>query len=207
MLSTGALSPSHQHVVKLREGIRPAFVSRASVALLWHRSPSMYWPHWECSGLPNPFGKSHIHLGFPAQFHSLTPENKCFLGLFIGGPCGMKQEGVLRKKTLHELLTCDLDLSSFPFPKLGWYFNLGIGWLGAGGATQLVPTGFQTALKNSKFSSTALILKVTIYQGKILTQSTLIPDGKFALIKRIMAHIRHTHSEEGAKELTEVNKS
>lgn len=69
-------------------------------------------------------------------------------------------------------LICPLS----PFQS-GWYFNLGIGLLGAGGATQLVTTGFQAALEHFKFSSTLLVLQITISQGKTLQQSTLIPVG------------------------------
>lgn len=133
----------------------------------------MYQPHWECRGLLNPFG-NHTSTWLPHSDSQPNPREQVFLGTFPWETLWHEQEGVLRKKTLHELFICDLDLSSFPFPKSGWYFNLGIGWLGAGGATQLVPAGFQTALEHSKFSSTVLVLQVTISQGKTLAQSTLI---------------------------------
>lgn len=51
-------------------------------------------------GSSKPFLEITHPLGFPAQFRSLSPENKCTLGLFLEGPYGMRQEGVLRKKTL-----------------------------------------------------------------------------------------------------------
>lgn len=161
MLSTGALINSFCFMC-LHDFVVTQITSHVSTPLGMQGSSK---PFWEIT----------YPLAFPAQILSLTPENKCSLGLFLGEAYGMRQEGVLRKKTLHELLTCDLDLSSLPFPKSGWYFNFGIGWLGAGDATQFIPKGFQTAVEHSKFSSTALVLQVTISQGKTLAQSTLIP--------------------------------
>lgn len=142
-------------------------------------------PLWLCCDtdhLPsiNPIGNAgvsqtllgnHTSAWLPCSVSQPNPRERVLPGTCPWGTLWHKA-GVLRKKTVHELLTCDLNLSSFPFAKSGWCFHLGYGWLGAGGDTELVPIGFWTALEHSEFSSTALLLQIAVSWGKTLVQST-----------------------------------
>lgn len=79
-------------------------------------------------GYPKPFWEIIHLLGFPAQFPSLTPENKCSLGLVLGEPCGIRQESWERKLYMSYLcVTWICPLS--PLQSQGDAFTLAMaGW-------------------------------------------------------------------------------
>lgn len=178
MLSTGALSPSHQSIScgRAQRGNQTSFCFACPCGFVVTQITSHVSTPLGMQGSSKPFWEITHPLGFPAQFPSLSPESKCTLGFFLEGPYGMRQEGVLRKKTLWTTYMWPWSVL-FPLSKVKGVLQpcywLAGGWC----ATQLVPTGFQTALEHSKFPSTALVLQVTVFQDRTLAQSTLIPVG------------------------------